>query len=274
MNAHLVDVPWLAAHLDDVVLVDCRFQGDRDSSVAAYRGGHLPGAVHSYWLDLCDKDTQVTTLLPDTDRAAAALSQLGIAPDALVVAYADNADLYATRLWHLLRVHGHAGVRLLDGGLDAWTAADRPLQTGHLDPRPARFRPAAPLENPIGVDELHDRLDHVQLVDTRSPEEFTGMQVRAARGGHIPGAALLPWTELVDDTGRFLGADRIRRRTDAARLDPTAETITYCQGGIRAAHTALALLLAGFRHVRVYNGSWAQWGNDPALPISCPDGVR
>ena len=274
MNTHLVDVAWLAAHRDDVLVVDCRFRGDRDASLAAYRAGHLPGAIHSYWLDLCSEDTSVMTLLPDRDRAVAALSHIGIGPDTLVVAYADNADLYAARLWHLLRVQGHAAVRLLNGGLEAWTAAGGALDTADVPACPATFRPGPALETPIGVDELNDRLGQLQIVDTRTPQEFTGTQVRAARGGHIPGAVLLPWDDLVNETGRFVDPVEIRRRVTDAGLDPASETVTYCQGGVRAAHTAVGLLLAGFAHVRVYDGSWAQWGNDPALPAVTPAGAR
>lgn len=274
MNTHLVDVAWLATHLDGVLVVDCRFLGDRDCSLGAYRAGHIPGAVHSYWLDLCGEDTRVMTLLPDPGRAVTALSRLGVGPETLVVAYADNADLYAARLWHLLRVQGHAGVRLLDGGLEAWTAAGHKLQAGPVQPRPARFQPAPALETAIDADELHQRLHELQIVDTRTPEEFTGAQARAARGGHIPTATPLPWSELIDDTGHFLRPGNIRRRAAAAGLDPDAETVTYCQGGVRAAHTAVALLLAGFAQVRVYDGSWAQWGNDPARPITTPAGAR
>lgn len=267
-NGFLVDTAWLAEHFEDVLVVDCRFGGDRDTSLAAYRGGHLPGAIHSYWLDLCDVDTSVMTLLPDPARAAAAFSALGVGPDTLVVAYADTANLYAARLWHLLRVHGHPKVRLLDGGLDDWTAAGGALETGDVAPQAAPFTsvvvdpPAA-----VEVDELRARLDELQLVDTRSPAEYAGTDVRAARGGHLPGAVLLPWTELIDDQGRFRAPGDIARRATDAGLDPAAETITYCQGGVRAAHTALALGLAGFDRVRVYNGSWAQWGNDRTLPI-------
>ncbi len=274
MNAHLVDVAWLAAHLDEVLVVDCRFRGDRDSSLAAYREGHLPGAIHSFWLDLCSEDTRVMSLLPDRDRAVNALSRLGVGPDTVVVGYADNANLYAARLWHLLRVHGHSAVRLLDGGLEAWIAAGNALETSDVAARFTPFRSGRALESAIGVDELRDRRGELQLVDTRSPDEFAGAQIRAARGGHIPGAVLLPWTELVDNSGRFLGPADIRRRAADAGLDPAAETVTYCQGGVRAAHAALALLLAGFGHVRVYDGSWAQWGNDPSLPAVIPAGAR
>ena len=273
-NAFLVDPAWLAEHLADVLVVDCRFGGDRDCSLTAYRAGHVPGAIHSYWLDLCDVDTSVMTLLPDPGRAAAALSALGVGPASLVVAYADTANLYAARLWHLLRVHGHSAVWLLDGGLEAWTAAGGALETGDVAPRPTVFTSVA-VDPPaaIEVDELRARLDELQLVDTRSPAEHTGTDVRAARGGHLPGARLLPWTELVDDQGRFLAPGDIARRATEAGLDPAAETVTYCQGGVRAAHSALALGLAGFDRVRVYNGSWAQWGNDPTLPIVTPAGA-
>lgn len=269
---HLVGPEWLREHLADpnLMVVDCRFTGDRASSRRAYRGGHIPGAVHVYWLDeLCAPDTRVTTLIPDPARAADGLGRLGIGADTLVVGYADNADLYAARLWHVLRCNGHSQVRLLDGGIDGWRAAGGNLQTGENIAVPATFPLRAPLATVISTEELRDRLGDrsLQLLDTRSPAEYDGTEIRAARGGHIPGALLLPWNELIDAAGSYLSPDAIRARCRQAGLDATREVATYCQGGVRAAHTALALHLAGCDQVRVYDGSWAKWGNDLSLPV-------
>jgi thiosulfate/3-mercaptopyruvate sulfurtransferase len=266
---HLVDSAWLAAHLadPDLFVLDCRFAGDRDTSRQVYREGHIPRAVHVYWLDeLCAADTRVTSLLPDPVRAADGLGRLGIGPDTRVVGYADNANLYAARLWHVLRHVRHRWVRLLDGGIETWRGEGRELVTSDHTVPPVAYPLSEPGQTTIDTAELHARLGDpmLQLIDTRTAAEYDGLDLRAA---HIPGALLLPWNELTDSSGRYRHADDIRARCREAGLDPTREVVTYCQGGVRAAHTAVALQIAGFDRVRIYDGSWAQWGNDLALPI-------
>jgi thiosulfate/3-mercaptopyruvate sulfurtransferase len=266
----------LAAHLrdEDLLVCDCRFAGDGGTSRARYASGHVPGAIHVYWLeDLSADDTTVTTFLPSVKEAAEKLGRLGITHEQTVVAYSDGGNLYASRLWHVLAHYGHERVALLDGGIEKWEAEGRPLERGTVRPSPARFKPRhSGWMRGVGADEIRVRLDDpgLRLVDVRGPAEFSGEQLRAARGGHIPGAILWPWEGNLRPDGMMRDPAEIRNRAEAAGLRPDQELVTYCQGGVRAAHAALALHIAGYPRVRIYDGSWAEWGNDPALPI---DGV-
>jgi thiosulfate/3-mercaptopyruvate sulfurtransferase len=269
----LVSSGELAAHLrdDEVLVCDCRFAGDPEASRELYADGHIPGAIHVYWLDdLAAADTTVTTFLPSAQEAAERLGRLGIRNEWTVIAYADGGNLYASRLWHVLTHYGHERVGLLDGGIEKWQAERRPLERGSvaqvsagLPPKPSHWLRG------IEATEILERLEDpsMRLVDVRGRAEFSGEDRRAARGGHIPGAILWPWEENLRPDGTMRDPVEIRARAAAAGLSPEQELVTYCQGGVRAAHAALALHTAGFPRVRIYDGSWAEWGNDPDVPI-------
>ena len=258
---------------EDVLVCDCRFAGDADGSVAQYLAGHIPGAIHVYWLeDLSAADTTVTTFLPSAEEAADRLGRLGITHDTTVVAYSDGGSLYASRLWHVLAHYGHERVFLLDGGIEKWQGEGRPLERSAVSPSPARFEPReSGWMRGIGAAEIFERLEdrELRLVDVRGQAEFSGEERRAARGGHIPEAVLWPWEKNLHPDGTLRDPADIRARARAAGLFPEHELVTYCQGGVRAAHAALALRIAGYPRVRIYDGSWADWGNDPALPVQC-----
>jgi thiosulfate/3-mercaptopyruvate sulfurtransferase len=273
ISVPLISCAELAMRLRDrdLVVADCRFAGDAEGSRAQYLAGHIPGAIHVYWLeDLSAADTTVTTFLPSAEEATDRLGRLGITQDKLVVAYSDGGNLYASRLWHVLAHFGHERVALLDGGIEKWTAEGRPLERTARVPSPGHFeaRQSAWMRG-IGAAEILERLDdpELRLVDVRGAAEFSGEQRRAARGGHIPGAVLWPWEENLGPDGTLRSPAEIRARAQAAGLLPEHELVTYCQGGVRAAHAALALAVAGYPRVRIYDGSWAEWGNDPELPV-------
>ena len=257
---------------DNVLVCDCRFAGDLERSRELYERGHILGAIHVFWLDdLCAADTSVTTLLPDPVQAAASLSALGISHGKTVVAYSDGGNLYASRLWHVLTHFGHEHVAMLDGGIEKWQDERRPIERDTVSPTPDRFEPRpSDWMRGIGATEIQARLEDpgLQLVDVRGEAEFSGEERRAARGGHIPGAVLWQWEENLRPDGTLRDAAEIRARAQAAGLRAENELVTYCQGGVRAAHAALALRIAGYPRVRIYDGSWADWGNDEDLPVA------
>jgi thiosulfate/3-mercaptopyruvate sulfurtransferase len=269
----LVETDWLAKHVDDpnVRIVDLRYYFDGRDGRQIYLAGHLPGAVHaSYPTDLADPSTTPPNLIPGPDYLAAAMSRLGIANQTLVIGYDDEGGHFASRLWLNLRYYGHDAVKILNGGIEKWRDEGRPLATGPVQVPPATFQPGpARPDLRIAGDELSDHLGDpgLAVLDVRRRSEYTGEEVRAARGGRIPGAKLLFWQENLNPDWTFRSADEIRQRHEAAGVADDADVVTYCQGGVRAAHAAFSLYLTGYENVRVYDGSWAEWGNRAELPV-------
>lgn len=269
----LAETDWLAEHLADpnLRIVDLRYYFDGRDGRAAYAQGHLPGAVYCDWTtDLSDLTAAVANLLPTPEQVARNLGRLGIGDDTLVVGYDDEGGHFAARLWFVLAYYGHDRMKILHGGIQKWVAEGRPLTREVPTPPPAIFTPKSPRETMrIRVDELARRLDDptLAIADVRRRSEFVGAEVRAKRGGRIPGARHVFWQENLRPDRTFRPADEIRQRHIEAGITPDKEIVTYCQGGVRAAHALFALTLAGFPNVRLYDGSWAEWGNRLDLPI-------
>lgn len=269
----LADVAWVAAHRDDsrVRPIDCRYYFDGRDGHAVYLAGHLPGAVHaSYPTDLSAGDTTPPNLIPDAEQFTATMRWLGVSQDTIVVGYDDEGGHFASRLWWLLTYYGHDNARILNGGIQRWLAEGQPLETGPIEVSPGSFEASKPRsEMRILADELLAELPQpdLRLLDVRRGSEFTGEEVRAARGGRIPGARLLFWQDNLNPDWTFRSADEIEARHLAAGATRDKPIVTYCQGGVRAAHAAFSLRLLGYDNVRLYDGSWAEWGNRPDLPI-------
>ena len=266
-----VEVDELARRLAEprVRVVDCRFSFDADLR-AAYREGHIPGAVYCNWAeDLSDPPAPVRWMIASPPRFERVMSRFGIGDDTSVVAYDADGGHQAARLWWALRYYGHDDVAVLHGGLQAWVAAGHRLEGGEVSPPPARFTPRVRPELRATKEDVLAVLGKPApiLLDVRRPSEYEGTEVRAKRGGRIPGARNLEWKEALDASLRLKPADQLRAQFAARGVNVETPVVTYCQGGVRAAHSAWVLSLLGNDRVRVYDGSWEEWGNDPDLPI-------
>ena len=273
----LVSTEWLAEHLDDPGLVVV----ESDEDVLLYETGHIPGAVRVDWhVDLQD---QLTRDYLDAASFAALLSEKGIARDDTVVFYGDNFNWWAAYALWVFRLFGHEDVRLLNGGRQKWEEEGRPLTTDAVE-RPATAYPVVERDDePIRAfrEDVSEHIgDGLPLVDVRSPEEYRGEllhmpnypQEGALRGGHIPGAASVPWKRAANDDGTFKSPDELRAiYVDEQGLSTDDQVIAYCRIGERSSHTWFVLShLLGFTDVRNYDGSWTEWGNLVRAPIEKP----
>ena len=263
-----------AAKLRDpkVRVVDCRFTFEGDAG-PDYLGGHLPGAVHCDWSrDLSappPASGHPRWMLQGPDAFAQTMSRLGIGNETMVVGYDAEGGHHAARLWLALRRYGHDKMAIMEGGIQKWTAEGRPLEKGEAKVAPAKFVPH-PREGVIATkDEVFAavRTGDPWLLDVRRDSEFTGVEKRAARGGHIPGAVNVLWKDALRDDWTLKDADALEEMYANAGFGAETSTVTYCQAGVRAAFTHLVLTALGHDDVRTYDGSWEEWGNDPSLPI-------
>ncbi len=273
MTGPLIDVEALRAALDGPrppLLLDVRWRLGGPPGRDGYLAGHLPGAV---WTDL-DADLAGPPgaggrhPLPDPADAEATLRRLGVSDGRGVVVYDDVDGSVAARAWWLLRWLGHPDVRLLDGGLPAWTAAGLPLEEGAMTAEPGDFT-ARPGGMPVlDADQAARVAIDGLLLDARAPERFRGeVEPVDPVAGHLPGARSAPATGNVGSDGRFLDPDTLRRRFDGLGAVEGALVGAYCGSGVTAAHTVLALELAGIP-AALYAGSWSEWVTDPARPVA------
>ncbi len=271
----LVSTEWVAGHLDDpsVRLVES------DEDVLLYEVGHIPGAVKIDWHT--DLQHPLNRDYLDEESFARLMRERGIAPETTVIFYGDKNNWWATYALWVFRLFGHDRVRVMDGGRKKWEDEGRPMTTDAPSYRPTEY--PVPTRDDERIRAFRDEvLQHIghrgQLVDVRSPEEFSGEKLHmpdypqegAMRGGHIPGAKSMPWARAVNpDTGEFRPADELRALyQEQLGLDREQPTIAYCRIGERSSHTWFALTyLLGFRNVRNYDGSWTEWGNSVRLPI-------
>ncbi|WP_405588886.1 sulfurtransferase [Streptomyces sp. NBC_01190] len=266
-----------AAELAEIVgrtaMLDVRYRMGGPPGPDEYAKGHLPGARY------VDLDAELAAPpgargrhpLPDPADFTAAMRRAGVDQDRDVVVYDDWNGWGSARAWWLLRWAGHRRVRVLDGGLAAWTAAGQPLSTEEPAPGEGDFT-ASPGAMPLlDADRAAELARRGVLLDARAPERYRGeTEPIDPVAGHIPGAVNAPTTDNVAPDGRFRPAADLAARFTALGADPAAEVGVYCGSGVSAAHEVLALATAGVP-AALYVGSWSEWTTDPTRPVATGD---
>lgn len=274
-NRWLKPTDWLAEHLRDrdVVAVDASYflPTQKRDAHAEYLGGHIPGAVFFDIEAVCDHSTDLPHMLPGSKQFGEAVSALGIGDGDTVVVY-DSQGLYsAARVWWTFRIFGAKSVFILDGGLPKWKAEGRPIETGETKRPPRQFHaemdigPVAMLADVRMA--LADR--SAQIVDARSAERFAGTapEPRAGlRSGHMPGSFNVPFQNVLEN-GRLVSGERIEAAFKSSGVDLDKPIITSCGSGVTAAILTLALDSIGKSALRLYDGSWSEWGSRPDVPV-------
>ena len=270
----LVTTDWVKERLKDpkVKLVEI------DVDTQAYEAGHIPGSIGFNWQTQL-QDQVVRDIISKEDLEKL-LGESGIKPDDTLIVYGDNNNWFAAYGLWILKIYGHADVRLMDGGRQKWlNEDDKELVTTPTEVAPTTYRASAADDSlrAFLTDAMEvSRSGSENLVDVRSPDEFTGkilappgLPETCQRGGHIPGAKNVPWVTAVAEDGTFKSADELRQiYLEDQGVSPEKDTIAYCRIGERSSHTWFALkYLLGLKNVRNYDGSWTEYGNLVNAPV-------
>ena len=267
----LVTTDWAENNLDTthVVFVEV------DEDTGAYDTGHIPGAIKLDWKT--DLQDPIKRDFVDAQQFSKLLSERGIANDDTVVLYGGNNNWFAAYAYWYFKLYGHDKIKLLDGGRKKWELDGRAM-SADLVSRPATSYAAAAPDTSIRAfrDEVIAAIGTKNLVDVRSPDEFSGKilaqahlpQEQSQRPGHIPGAINVPWSKAASEDGTFKSDEELAAIYAAAGLDDNRETIAYCRIGERSSHTWFVLQeLLGHKNVKNYDGSWTEYGSLVGAPI-------
>jgi thiosulfate/3-mercaptopyruvate sulfurtransferase len=269
----LVSTQWVADHGSDANVRLVEVDVDTD----AYGQGHIAGAVGWSWQSQLQQS--VRRDIPDKAEMEQLLGSAGIDNNTTVVLYGDNNNWFACWAFWQLKYYGHNDVKVMNGGRAKWTAENRALTTDAPDQAAKTYRASEPNQ---ALRAYRDQVlasvnaGNIALVDVRSPDEYAGIllappnlpQEGAQRGGHIPGAANIPWAQAANEDGTFKSADELQQLYGGKGIDGSKETIAYCRIGERSSHTWFVLTqLLGHSNVRNYDGSWTEWGSIVGAPI-------
>jgi len=261
----LIEAEQLNGQLNDerLLLIDM-------SNPDSYSAAHIPGAVNLPYAAIVRAVPPAGGLLPTESELSEILSAIGLTEDKQVVAYDNEQSGRAARLLWTLDVLGHSGLSLLNGGLSAWESAKLPLANGIETPTPSRYQ--ARFAN---LDALADKAyilsrlgqNDFAILDARTPAEYAGLDVRAARGGHIPGAVNLNWLDCIDNALRLKPDNELRAMLAQRGLQAGKEIVMHCQTHHRSSHSYWMLKHLGYPRIRGYAGSWSEWGNSDDTPV-------
>lgn len=269
----LVETGWVAENLNNpnVRLIEA------DEDVLLYETGHIPGAVKLDWH--VDAQNPVARDFIDQQAFEQLMRRYGIDNDTTVVLYGDKNNWYAAYSYWLFSMYGLKNMKIMNGGRQKWEAEGRPMTKEVPHYKPTNFQ-AQPINESIRAfrEDVQGGLNNSErrLIDVRSPQEYTGEllhmvnypQEGAQRGGHIPTAKNIPWSQASNADGTFKSADELRALYGGKDINPENDVISYCRIGERSAHTWFALTqLLGYPRVRNYDGSWTEWGNLVRAPI-------
>ena len=267
----LVSTEWLADRLGDpdLVVVDSSWHmpASGRSGRAEFLQAHIPGARFLDIDELSDRSTPAPHMLPSAEAFGSAMERLGIGREDRIVVYDNSPIRTAARGWFMLRHFGASRVAILDGGFQKWVAEDRPTESGEPAPRAARFEPHQRHEVATKSQILSG--NHEPLLDARGKPRFEGTEADPRPGvasGHIPGARNLPFSALYNDDGTFRSVEELRDLFDGAGMDSSKPFIASCGSGVTANSLIFAAHLLGNDGVKLYDGSWSEWGADPATP--------
>ena len=268
----LVSTDWLAQNLGqaDVVVVDVSWHmpATKRSGREEYLASHIPGARFLDIDAVADTTNPAPHMLPSAQEFGSAMEALGIGRNDRIVVYDNSPTRNASRGWFMLRHFGADRVAILDGGFPKWIAEGRPSESGEPLPRSAQFDAVERSGEVVGKSDVAKGVG-MPLVDARSRGRFEGTEPDPrpnVAAGHIPGARNLPFCDLYNSDGTFKSRDEIRQVFDAARVDPEEPFVASCGSGVTANSLIFAARLLGNRDARLYDGSWSEWGADPATP--------
>ncbi len=236
--------------------------------------GFIPGAQFFDIDQIADHSTSMSHMLPNAKIFAKAMSEMGFTPEDHIVCYDRHGLFSSPRLWWTLRMFGHETVSVLNGGLPAWVKAGYPTRKQAFIPtEPSDYQPSKAKAGIMNMRELKDHLGSIQIVDARPKGRFDGTdpEPRAGlRSGHIPGSLSLPFGSLRDANGRFKPLEEIKAMIDTLGLDLGSPIVTTCGSGITAAGLAFNFTRLGASDIFLYDGSWAEWGNQKWSKAEAP----
>jgi thiosulfate/3-mercaptopyruvate sulfurtransferase len=249
----------------DLCIIDTR-------TAEEFAQGHIPGSVHFDLFGISLIDTSPAPLKAFMWMMLHLFELRGVSEGREVVVYEEFSGMRAARALWFLEYFGHPGVSLLDGGIQGWRQRKLAVTTDAVPPKAVPFRTPEKGAILATADYVRNSLQRagVCILDTRSEAEYMGRNIRAARGGAIPGAVHLEWTQNLDSEGKFKKKEQLEAMYRDLGVTPDKEVIPYCQGGYRSSHSYLALRLLGYPKVRNYIGSWKEWGDRLDLPIEKP----